>query len=292
MDIILNQSGLTHLLHSFSTITNVRVGFFNPLGKEIIDHPKKECAYCDMINSSKEGDDACVRSDLLAYQQAVEYWAKGGKNYIYECHAGLIEMITPIVSSKNEFIGYLIIGKIQQPGYKEKWEKISRKIQNFCSDLDQLKAAYFNVPIMEMDNLKACGNILQALVVYMWQENYIRTQIEPLSESVVKFITANIDKNLSLPLIAKKFGIGKTTLCNYIKKDYFLSPNKLIRQIRIARAKELLQNTHQPVYQIAELVGIPDFNYFTKLFKVETGISPSMYRKNIKPPSLFKNNSA
>ena len=172
-----------------------------------------------------------------------------------------------------------MIGQIQQSGYKEKWEKINLKMKKICQDLDKLKAAYFKTSIMKMENVKACAHILQALAAYVWQENYIRTQIEPLSESVKKYIVNNLNKQLRLQTIAQRFGIGKTTLCKYIKKDCDVTPNELIRHTRIEYAKQLLQITLKPIYEIAELAGIPDFNYFTKVFKEETGVSPSIYRK-------------
>ena len=279
MDVILNQIGMNHLFQSFYTIAKVRVGFYDPLGKEISAYPLKHCNFCALIRSTKKGFDSCKKCDRLAYQRAINYWASGGNNYIYQCHAGLTEMISPIITPRNEFVGFLMIGQIQQPGYREKWEKISLKVSKICSDLDALKSLYFKVPIMKIENVKACAQILQALVAYVWQENYIRTQIEPLSESVKKFIINNITKEINLSIITRKFGVGKTTLCKSIKKDCGVTPNKLIRQIRIDYAKQQLQNSVQPIYMIAELTGIPDYNYFTRVFKEEAGISPSLYRK-------------
>ncbi|MNY77182.1 DNA-binding transcriptional regulator AraC [compost metagenome] len=44
-------------------------------------------------------------------------------------------------------------------------------------------------------------------------------------------------------------------------------------------AKKLLGDSDYPVYEIAGQVGIPDYNYFTKAFKRETGVLPTVYRK-------------
>jgi YesN/AraC family two-component response regulator len=43
-------------------------------------------------------------------------------------------------------------------------------------------------------------------------------------------------------------------------------------------AKQYLEETRNPIYEIAENVGIPDYNYFTKVFKEETGVTPSAFR--------------
>ena len=46
------------------------------------------------------------------------------------------------------------------------------------------------------------------------------------------------------------------------------------------KAKLLLGETDSPVKDIASQVGIFDYNYFTKVFKAYTGVTPSRYRKN------------
>ena len=53
------------------------------------------------------------------------------------------------------------------------------------------------------------------------------------------------------------------------------------RSKRIQKAKELLRDESLSVEAIAEQVGYNDYFYFTKVFKKNTGISPSKYRKNL-----------
>jgi len=54
--------------------------------------------------------------------------------------------------------------------------------------------------------------------------------------------------------------IGKTTLCSTIKKDYDMSANELLRNLRLQKAKQLLINSDLPVSEIANMVGVPDYN--------------------------------
>ena len=50
---------------------------------------------------------------------------------------------------------------------------------------------------------------------------------------------------------------------------------------KIQKAKELLADESLSIEQIAEQTGYNDYFYFTKVFKKNTGISPSKYRKNL-----------
>ena len=58
------------------------------------------------------------------------------------------------------------------------------------------------------------------------------------------------------------------------------SPLEYINIMRIQMAKDMLTNTDFPISKIANNVGFDDQNYFSRLFKKYTKISPSQYRNN------------
>ena len=87
-------------------------------------------------------------------------------------------------------------------------------------------------------------------------------------------------EKLSLKSISESLGIGTTKLCSLAKK---LSPDgsitKLISIRRVEAAKLLLLKENMSIAEIAEKVGFSDYNYFTKIFKKISGVTPSQYRK-------------
>lgn len=54
---------------------------------------------------------------------------------------------------------------------------------------------------------------------------------------------------------------------------------ELLLQERIQAAKSLLSGTDLRISEISRQVGIGDYNYFSKIFKRETGRSPREYRR-------------
>ena len=52
----------------------------------------------------------------------------------------------------------------------------------------------------------------------------------------------------------------------------------MITERRIAAAKLLLLKSDIPISSVAEEVGITDYNYFTKVFRAGTGLTPSAFR--------------
>jgi AraC-like DNA-binding protein len=277
MDVIWSQNRMQELLHSFFILKKIRIGFFDLEGREIVAYPSAKSGFCSLIRGSGEGDDACKKCDRNAFRKA----AASHKTYIYQCHTGLTEAIAPIITSDEKRIGYLMFGQLRQPEREDErsWTELRRKTGRFCPDMEKLKAAYSGLTVLRLDEIRACADILQALASYVWLDNYIRIQNEPLSSRVKTWISGNLDGDLSLAGIAREFGVGKTTLCKAVKRDLGLTVNELLKTTRIERAKQLLQSGKQPVAEIAEQVGIFDYNYFTKVFKEETGVPPSIFRK-------------
>ena len=278
---------MRNLLHSFYTLMKLRVGFFDLEGREILAFPPERTNFCNLIRGCSAGEEACC--DRAAFQKATDLHSA----YIYRCHTGLTEVIAPIVTSGEKRVGYLMIGQVRQTEQGERyWQDIRRKLQKICSDMKNLKAAYFRLTVIRMDEVRACANILQALANYVLLDHYIRLQHEPLSIQVKTYIEHNLENPLSLPGIAQEFGVGKTTLCNAIKRDFHQTVNELIRTTRIEQAKQFLQSGKQSIAEIAEATGIPDYNYFSKVFREEIGVPPSLYRKLCEGGYLYKQNNA
>jgi AraC-like DNA-binding protein len=277
---------MTALLRNFYTLIKVRVGFFDPDGTEIAAYPASRAPYCTLLRSSKKGDAACRKCDRNAFRRAAKYQSP----YIYRCHAGLTEMVAPIQTSADERVGYLMIGQAKPPGNREQkeWEEIYRKISGSGISPNELKAAWAELTALKMDEARSCANILQSLAAYVWLDNYFRIQKEPLSSRVKAYISGNLDADLSLNRIARKFSVGKTTLCKTVKRDLKVTVNGLIRSLRIEKAKELLESGVKLISEIAEAVGISDYNYFTKVFKEETGITPSVFRRLCEKEYLYR----
>ena len=57
------------------------------------------------------------------------------------------------------------------------------------------------------------------------------------------------------------------------------TPLNYILNIRISNAQSLLENTKYNITEIASITGYDNPLYFSRLFKKQTGLSPSEYRK-------------
>ena len=80
---------------------------------------------------------------------------------------------------------------------------------------------------------------------------------------------------------ASEIGISENYLSRLVKKSTGRSVGAWIDIVRIQRAKRRLAETREPVIDIAAAVGIEDQSYFSRLFKKETGLTPSAFRKKM-----------
>jgi YesN/AraC family two-component response regulator len=275
MEILWDKNKMLKLMESFNALVNVRISLFNLDKKAILFHPEPLADYCSIIRENKTGSSACKQCDEQAFSQAL----KANTPYTYLCHAGLREMVLPIITYDKEHIGYLMMGQVRQE--KKANEHFFREIcsKHGIQDVQKLKSAYSKLPILDTEQCMACANVLQALATHVLFDHYFHCQNEPLSARVSGYISKNLDKELSLQEITQYFKVGKTTLCKSVKRDFDKTVIELIHSLRIEKAKQLLQTTDLAIYIIADQVGIPDYNYFTKVFIKETGGTPSHFRK-------------
>lgn len=98
-------------------------------------------------------------------------------------------------------------------------------------------------------------------------------------EDIVYYINHNYKNNIKLENIAPLFGYNSSYLGKIFNKKVGENFNSYIDHVRINHSKELLLQKNLKVYEISELVGYKNVDYFHKKFKKYVGLSPAEYRK-------------
>ncbi|MNR38632.1 Arabinose operon regulatory protein [compost metagenome] len=73
--------------------------------------------------------------------------------------------------------------------------------------------------------------------------------------------------------------MNPTYISNHFKATFGKSPILLHREVKIAKAKSLLEMREMNITEISEKLGFNDIQTFTRLFKKYTGISPRQYKE-------------
>lgn len=80
--------------------------------------------------------------------------------------------------------------------------------------------------------------------------------------------------------LCRQTGINEFLLRHGFKQLFKISLYNYLTQLRIAKAKDLLENTRHPIKKIASHVGFTNSPGFIKMFKKHTRQSPTAWRKS------------
>ncbi|HWQ29801.1 MAG TPA: response regulator [Negativicutes bacterium] len=99
-------------------------------------------------------------------------------------------------------------------------------------------------------------------------------------EQVCTYVLENIDGEISLSTVADSLFINKSYISGNFKQKMGLSFIEYLTTVKMERAKKLIRDGSIRIYEIGGLLGFKDIEYFSRVFKKYTGLSPMEYRQN------------
>lgn len=97
-------------------------------------------------------------------------------------------------------------------------------------------------------------------------------------ERACTYMEQNYNKHICLDDICRFAGLSKSTLLRTFTKQKGVTPYCYLENIRIGRAKELLEQGIMPI-DAAQQTGFSDQSHFTNYFSRFIGLSPGVYRE-------------
>ncbi len=130
--------------------------------------------------------------------------------------------------------------------------------------------------------------IAQSIAIHL-ARNYAETVKESHSGSpslpgyklrqITDWMAENIAEEFNLGRLAAQVGLSKFYFNHLFKSAVGVSPSHYHINLRMDEAKRLLRETKKSVVETALDVGYANPSHFAQLFRKETGLSPSDYRK-------------
>ncbi len=181
-------------------------------------------------------------------------------------------------------------------------ESIRKQANVEPDSVKKLAEQFVNDMIQEYPYLKQCmDNFLQGITLREYLEDSmalsdiqkllieltdniggqtLKIGISPVIRKVYRYIAANIGKpELSLLDISEHVGLSVTHISTLFRKETNITIRQYIEKYRIEQAKIFLQQ-QKKITEVAQLCGYSQANYFVRVFKQETGITPGEFRKN------------
>lgn len=128
-----------------------------------------------------------------------------------------------------------------------------------------------------IDSLYA-QSLLVALAAHLTRR-YARPSARGRIDDLQRFIAERLDQSLTLEELATFAECDVRAFTRWFRDELGLSPHRYVIQARVARAKELLTRTREPLAAIALACGFSSQSHFTTVFRRETGHTPARFRK-------------
>ena len=95
------------------------------------------------------------------------------------------------------------------------------------------------------------------------------------------YIEENFDRLITRDTVAAHLRISPNYFSRVFREQGAMTFSDYLTQVRIGKAKFMLEKYDLPLSQIAQRCGFNDFNYFYKVFKKVVGRTPTEYRNSV-----------
>ncbi len=252
----------------------------------IVDVNKEDRLPASPINHAGDSETA---DDILFKMQIME------KRYHYENE--LMQAVTRGQMNKaNE-----LFAAFSELTFDKRVSDPLRNMKNYCIIMNTLlrKAAEqggahplyldsvssgFAVKIETADSISEIGDLMRDMFRSYCRlvRKHSMKDYSPLVQNTIIFIESDLSANLSLRMLAEAMKVSAGYLSTEFKRETGKTVTAYIREKRIKHATHLLSTTHLQIQTVALHCGIMDLQYFSKLFKRQTGLTPKEYRESIK----------
>ncbi len=265
---------IREFLNHFHKITNFTISFWDNELNQLIYQPTEMPTFCRLIKSSPEGAKRCYQSDTYLCGRCRESLTPE----THKCHAGLVDTAVPIMF-EDKLFGFIMFGQVKDPQYpKSSYEEIERLGTELNLPVDELYTAYEQLYRFDSEMISSAAKILNATMYYLYSSACKFTEGE-LVNRIDKWLDDNLAAPISVAIICNEFDISKNKLYAIWKNHFGMTIGDYILKKRMKRAKKLLLQGDDKINIVCEKIGIPDYNYFSKVFKKYYSMSPSKFRK-------------
>ena len=270
---VFDIKNLNKLLIDFYTVIGIRISVFDDTFRLVTEYPETAPRFCRNIRDTVEGLKACRDCDSAACMRA----KKLRKPHIYTCHAGLTEAITPI-QVDGGVLGYAILAHmLPAENYEEAFRNACALAEKYGIARGQSLVAAAGISKRTTEEINSAVHLLDAIASYVYIKNLVRWRNDDMSAGIEEFIKSNLGEKLSSDTICKRFNCSRSSLYQISLKAFGMGITRYIMFCRIEKAKELLLSG-RTIADAADLCGFGEYNYFCKMFKKNTGLSPSAFR--------------
>ena len=214
--------------------------------------------------------------DLTFLLEGTMHWKINGK--AFTVNAGYVFLIPkfslrerePVENCHYYSFNFFCDDEIELPSLIE--NGVTNEIRLLLSACDEINKSV-------LDSTKPLEHTLEALLSIVIS-NFDANKMPPVVQTIKLYIAQHIRQPLNLEEITNSTFFSTVHCSSVFKRETGQSiiDYALDEKIRLAK-RYIFENT--PLRQVAEAVGFSDYNYFSRMFKKRTGVTPMQYKHSL-----------
>ena len=237
-----------------------------------------------------------IWEECVERQKKVRERAESGP-YFGTCWAGMGEFVFPIRKADQSTVGFISIG-----GYAGDPEKKERQFKKLCArydlnreELDRLYEKSIDQSRPDIHYLKTLieplANLFTLLLIYQEQAEINLRKVgsngEVLIAAVKRYLERHAEEDISLAQLAEHFNCSSGYLSRIIHDYAHCNYRSYVNGMKMHMARIYLEATKLSIQEISHTLGFSDSNYFSTVFRHETGVSPRQWRQAHAQKTVF-----
>jgi transcriptional regulator GlxA family with amidase domain len=105
-----------------------------------------------------------------------------------------------------------------------------------------------------------------------------RLEVDPRVQSTIERMEEQLHRRLPVSELADAVGLSVAQLTRLFREELGVTPGAFLHELRMNRARILVETTSLPIVEIMGQVGISDRSHFARDFKRAHGLSPRTHR--------------
>ena len=233
-------------------------------------------------------------SSIILYRDLSGFY-KGQDNLAFD---GIDKVLCNTIKTGNEEDVVHILGQINDKVIQTNLdpEYIKTFYWNLIYEINMIRISIKNLEVQDKDlshdisslyklidnatQVKELQDLLEdvAMSVVHRINRYNKKNINQILQKAMDYICENYTMSITLNELAEHTYVSTYYLSRTFKKELGKNFVEYLNEVRIDKAKELLKDNKYKTYEVAELVGIQDPHYFSKIFKKYVNMTPTEYK--------------
>ena len=268
---------------AFTRGTGLPLSLHAPEIMHVVQHSRKqENPFCALMAKTNQSCAGCS-----ALQCKLEKEANLEPKTL-KCFAGMCETAVP-VRVGDKLIAFLQTGQIllHRPD-RAQFNKVAQQLIAWGAqvDLKRVEEAFFNTRVLTGEQYKALIRLLTIFAEHLAScGNALMLAQGPAEVPAIgharHYIHDHSGDELSLGAVARIVNMSASYFSVKFKEAAGMNFVEYVARTRIEKARNLLQNPHLRVSEIAFDVGFQSLSQFNRAFKKVTGQAPGEYRQSL-----------